>query len=120
MTMVDIGFNDGFDAMNLPGDLTKQYDYIHSSHMLEHIEHPYTALNYWHSKLKKGGVVFLYLPDFSNSYWRPWNKKNSEHVHQFTPKIIESYFTDQPNMWKNVFVSGIDLNNSFVAMAERV
>lgn len=117
---IDLSFTDGYHAMNLPGGLMKEYDYLTSSHMLEHLEHPYTALNYWHTRLKQGGIVFLYLPSHENSYWRPWNKKNSEHVHQFTPQIIRSYFEDQPERWKNIFVSGVDLNSSFVAIAEKV
>lgn len=119
-----------YNALNLPDKIywhkesyVKEetgFDYIHSSHCLEHLEHPYTALNYWHSRLKTGGVVFLYLPDFSQHYWRPWLKQNSEHVHSFTPEIIRAYFTDQPELWKNVFVSGVDLNNSFIVIAEKV
>lgn len=96
----------------------QEWDYICSSHCLEHLPNWASALDYWHSRLKVGGVVFMYLPDHSQSYWRVHS--NRKHIHAFTPEIIKSYFTDQPNMWKNVFVSQVDLNNSFVAMAERV
>lgn len=94
------------------------YDYIFSSHCLEHLPNWVQALDYWHSRLKSGGVVFLYLPDYSQTYWRPFF--NRKHIHSFTPEIIGSYFKDQPGMWKNVFISGVDLNNSFIAMAENI
>jgi hypothetical protein len=61
---------------------------------------------------KKGGILFLYLPDFSQKYWRPWN--NRKHQHCFTPNIIQTFLTDK-NM-KNIFVTGVDLNNSFVCV----
>ncbi len=110
-------------------------DYVFSSHCLEHLPKWVDALDYWHSRLKVGGVCFLYLPDQSQDYWRPWN--NRKHVHSFTPELLRMYFelSTRPReerdghfpfekkvlpMWKNVFVSGIDLNNSFVAMAEKV
>ena len=44
---VDIAFNDGFHALNLPDNL----DYIFSSHCLEHLDNYVTALEYWHKQL---------------------------------------------------------------------
>ncbi len=96
----------------------KDLDYIFSSHCLEHVDHWVNTLDYWHTKLRKGGVCFLYLPDFSQLYWRPWS--NRKHIHVFTPEIVGAYFKTQPDKWKNVFVSGVDLNNSFMVMAEKV
>jgi SAM-dependent methyltransferase len=122
-TGIDKDFNDPWEAMNLPKpphgwDVSEKWDFIHSSHCLEHLPHWATALNYWHTMLKDGGVVFLYLPDHSQVYWRTHH--NFKHIHALTPEIIKAYFTDQPQMWKNVFVSGVDLNNSFIAIAEKI
>lgn len=90
-------------------------DYIFSSHCLEHIPNWVGVLDYWYENLTKGGVLFLYLPDFSQEYWKPWN--NRKHVNIFTPEIIRSYLEDKG--YKNVFVSGVDLNSSFMAMGEK-
>ena len=38
-------------------------------------------------------------------------------MHVFTPQIILSYMTDRG--YKNIFVSGIDLNNSFMVIGEK-
>jgi SAM-dependent methyltransferase len=103
-----------YHAMQLP-DL--EPDFIFSSHCLEHIPDWVTTLGYWHSKLRPGGVLFLYLPDFSQSYWRPW--ANRKHIHCFTPKVFKKYIADQPAMWTKGFVSGVDLNNSFIVIAEK-
>lgn len=116
---IDTNFKDPWEANNLPfahnGD---SWDYIFSSHCLEHVDHWVNTLDYWHTKLKSSGICFLYLPDFSQEYWRPWN--NRKHIHVFTPTILKAYFSTQPDKWKNVFVSGVDLNNSFMLIAEKI
>lgn len=114
--MIDPAIDPKNDAYNLPRN--KKVDYIFSSHCLEHLNEWVNVLDYWHSNLKNEGVLFLYLPDFSQIYWRPWH--NRKHVNAFTPDILKAYFIDQPNMWKNVYVSQIDLNNSFMVIAEKV
>lgn len=90
-------------------------DFIFSSHCLEHIPYWVDVLNYWTEKLRTGGVLFLYLPDYSQKYWRPWN--NRKHVNIFTPQIIKDYLTHAG--YENIFVSGIDLYNSFMVMAQK-
>jgi len=109
---IDIDFDDPWDANNLPD---KAPDYIFSSHCLEHINGWVDTMDYWYSRLNDGGVLFLYLPDFSQEYWRPWN--NRKHCNVFTPDIIKGYMVDKG--YKNVFVSGIDLNNSFMIMGQK-
>lgn len=102
-------------ARELPTRLYGKVDYIFSSHCLEHVLVDwYETLTYWVSNIKPGGVLFLYLPDYSQEYWRPWN--NRKHVHVFTPYIIQDAF--QALGLKKIFVSGVDLNNSFIAMGE--
>jgi len=109
---IDLSFEDAFHADNLP---EPQADYIFSSHCLEHVPHWVNTMNYWYDKLRDGGTLFLYLPDFSQVYWRPWN--NHQHNHVFTPKVIREYMQDKG--YKNIFVSGVDLNNAFMAMGEK-
>lgn len=112
---IDPNIDNRFDALNLPADTFGKVNYIFSSHCLEHIvEDWYNVLQYWVSNLKEGGVLFLYLPDYSQVYWRPWN--NRKHKHVFTPEVI--YDTFKALGLKNVFVSGVDLNNSFATMGE--
>lgn len=103
---------DDFDAMNLPFDV----NFIFSSHCLEHIIDWVSALDYWTSKIKSGGVLFLYLPHYDSLYWRPWN--NRKHVNIFTPQIIRDYLSSHG--YKNIFVGEKDLYFSFMAMAEKI
>jgi len=109
---IDIEFNDGWDAYKLP---KKDVDYIFSSHCLEHLDNWVKAMDYWYDTLKKGGVIFLYLPDYSQEYWRPWN--NRKHINMFSPKIIEDYMIHKG--YTNIFKSEIDLNNSFMIFGEK-
>jgi len=109
---IDLTFYNGYHATNLPDG---EVDYIFSSHCLEHINDWVGVLDYWGTKLKKGGVIFLYLPDYSQEYWRPWN--NRKHINILTPEYLKNYFEDKN--FEKVFVSGVDLNNSFIVMVEK-
>jgi hypothetical protein len=73
------------------------------------------VLDYWTSKLKVGGVLFLYLPDYSQEYWKPWN--NRKHLNIFSPIIIKDYLEDRN--YNTIFTSQVDLNNAFMVMAEK-
>lgn len=106
---IDENLQNGFHADKLPEE---KVDYIFSSHCLEHVIDWVSTLEYWLSKLSPKGVLFLYLPDFSQEYWRPWN--NRKHKHCFTPEILKSFLVDHG--CKNIFCSGIDLNNSFMVV----
>lgn len=109
---IDLSLQNGYHADNLPDN---EVDYIYSSHCLEHVEHWVNTLELWISKLKKNGVLFLYLPDLSQVYWRPWH--NRKHNHCFTREIIESFLKDKG--MNNIIFSGIDLNSSFMIVCEK-
>lgn len=109
---IDLSFDDGYHATNLP---KKNIDYIFSSHCLEHIIDWVTVMDYWYDVLNQGGILFLYLPDYSQEYWKPWN--NRKHFNIFTPEIIQDYMIDKG--YKNIFKSSIDLNNSFMIFGEK-
>ena len=109
---IDYSLQNGYHADCLPDG---EVDYIYSSHCLEHVPNWVSTLEYWISKLKEGGVLFLYLPDISQSYWRPWF--NRKHLHVLTPTIIRTFLED--HQMKNIFVSQIDLNSSFMVMCNR-
>lgn len=111
---IDKAFDDEYDAFQLPPG---QFDYVFSSHCLEHLENWVEALDYWIQKLKPGGVLFLYLPHYKQAYWRPWN--NRKHLHVLSPEILEDYLLNT-SMCRSIFTTGYDLNFSFYAVAEKV
>lgn len=110
---IDPLVNSDYNATRLPYE--SGIDYIFSSHCLEHLIDWVSVLDYWYDVLKVGGVLFLYLPDYSQEYWRPWN--NRKHFNVLSADIIKDYMIDKG--YKNIFVSGIDLNNSFMIMGEK-
>jgi predicted SAM-dependent methyltransferase len=107
---VDLNDNSEFHALNLPDD---NYDYIHSSHLLEHLPDWVGVLDYWISHLKVGGVLFLYLPHGDQLYWRPF--ENRKHVNWLTAEMIVEYLKSRD--FVNIFsTTGHDLNHSFTVM----
>lgn len=92
-------------------------DYVASFHCLEHLPNWVDSLNYWTTKIKSGGHLFLYIPDKSQKYWSPWS--NRKHIHSFDPEIIREYLMAS-GAYKNIFVSGVDAYNSFTAFAEKI
>ena len=109
---IDIEFTDKWHATLLPN---YKYDYVFSSHCLEHLMDWVKVLDYWATRIKKNGVLFLYLPDYSQEYWRPWN--NTKHVNILKPEYIRDYL--EHNKWKKIMVSGVDLYNSFAVCAQK-
>jgi SAM-dependent methyltransferase len=107
--LIDLSVDDEYSANHLPD---RQYDYIFSSHCLEHLPDWVGVLDYWSTRIKPGGVMFLYLPHYSQEYWRPWN--NRKHVNILLPQFIRDYF--EARGWEKIFVSEVDLYNSFAAM----
>lgn len=69
-----------------------EWDYIFSSHCLEHLAHPVAALEHWKTRLKPGGTLFLYLPHPDMSYWRPQNCR--KHLHLFYPADVARMLGD--------------------------
>ena len=104
----------GYGALEFPND-ANELDYIFSSHCLEHVEDWVGVLDYWKTRLKLGGTLFLYLPDYSQVYWRPWN--NRKHINILSPIIMKDYLEDRKFI--NIFISQVDLNNAFMIMAQK-
>lgn len=115
-TPIDFTVGWEFHAHNLP---YLEYDYIFSSHLLEHLTQPWDALDHWWDCLKTGGVLFLYLPDSTsengNEYWLPWNNKNHKTI--IEKQHIYKYMSDKG--YKNIFMSQTDLNASFIIFGEK-
>ncbi|MBD3196223.1 MAG: methyltransferase domain-containing protein [Candidatus Lokiarchaeota archaeon] len=108
-TPINITIEDEYDAYHLPFE---RFDFIFSSHTLEHLENPIKALEIWINHLKEGGLLFLYLPHPDNEYWKPqWNRK---HLHIWTPKQMVSIYKDLG--LKDIIYSERDMYWSFTVV----
>lgn len=79
----------GGDARKLPG---QDWDFIFSSHMLEHAVDPIATLEHWRDKLRPGGTLFLYLPSPDMAYWQP--QFNRRHLHTWAPAQMAQILRD--------------------------
>lgn len=108
---INVVIPDEFDAYSLPPG---KYDYIFSSHTLEHLPDYVKALVYWKEHLKEiDGVLFLYLPHPDMECWLPQN--NKKHLHMFYPEDMKKLLIDLG--FVDVLVSERDLYWSFAAVA---
>ena len=82
---IPVELEDGGDANGLPPG---PYDYVFSSHCLEHLVDYVHALRHWKSRIRPGGVLYLYLPHPDMLYWRPENC--AKHRHMFWPRDVAS------------------------------
>ncbi len=110
---IDLTFDDQWEAMNLPDE---KYDYIFSSHCLEHLNDWVGVLDYWTTRLKSDGIMLLYLPHYSQTYWRPWS--NRKHVNILQPEYLNDYF--KARNFSKIFVTpGPDLYNAFSCLVSK-
>lgn len=109
---IDPAINPEYDAYKLP---KMKVDYVVSSHCLEHLPDWVGALDKWREVLHDGGLLALYLPHPTQQYWLPWN--NRKHLSALYPEMIAQYLNDRG--WKDVFVTGYDLNCSYYAIARK-
>lgn len=109
---IPIDVKEGGSAMDLPSG---EYDFVFSSHCLEHLVNPVAAIEHWRSRLSPGGVLFLYLPSPDMAYWRPQNCR--KHLHLFYPKDTADMVRDLG--FVNVIHSERDLAWSFAVVGFR-
>lgn len=116
-TPIDPNLSEKYNATNLPSNpFYNKWDYIFSSHCLEHLEDWEEVLKYWTFNLTAGGVLFLYLPHRDCLYWRPELMPTKKHLNSFTPKQMKKIFKKLG--YTNIFTSQRDLAWSFSIFGE--
>jgi hypothetical protein len=65
---------------------------IDLSHGLEHLPDPVGALEHWKTRIRPGGVLFLYLPSHEMRYWQ--TTKNRKHLHEWQPQQMARIVRD--------------------------
>lgn len=66
------------DAQVMPGIEKSTFGLVHSSHALEHMRNPWTALHRWYEILKPMGHMVIVVPEF-------WNYEQPFDQYQFPP-----------------------------------
>ncbi len=73
------------DAHELAGLMPESFDFVYSSHLLEHLADPARALRNWWRVLRPGGYLILYVPDrnlFEKKQSLP-SRFSGDHLHFF-------------------------------------
>lgn len=83
------------DAMLMASVADETLDFVHSSHCLEHLHNPLTALGHWLRILKPGGYLVCTVPDEDMYEQRVWPSTfNPDHKFTFTPFKRRSWSPD--------------------------
>lgn len=73
------------DAQELKGVAVGTYDFVASSHCLEHLRDPWDALFAWSQVVKPGGHLVVTVPDFDLYEDGKWpSRYNADHKWKFT------------------------------------
>ena len=90
------------DANRITEYINRQFDFVSSSHCLEHMVDARVAILEWWKLVKPGGVLFLLVPDedlYEQGYWP--SRFNQDHKWTFTIAKQRS--------WSPVSISLLDL-----------
>ena len=74
----DWNHSDG-DGTDLEGIAPQTFHVVHSSHSLEHMRDPLTALRRWGEVTQIGGHVVVLVPDYIMYEHSKWPSENGEH-----------------------------------------
>jgi SAM-dependent methyltransferase len=91
---------DDGDAQYMEGVPDKRYDFVHSSHCLEHIIDPYKALEHWWRILRPGGHLIVIVPDedlYEQGVWP--SQFNGDHIWSFTTYKDKSWCPTSINVF---------------------
>jgi SAM-dependent methyltransferase len=94
-------FNDG-DAQWMESVPDNEFDFVHSSHCLEHLDEPKTALAQWIRITRPGGFIIVTVPDedlYEKGNWP--SLYNSDHKWTFT--------VHKPRSWSPRSVNVLDV-----------
>ena len=114
--MEQIARDESISSTCFPDNMS-HLDFIFSSHCLEHIADWKEVLTYWRSRLREGGILFLYLPHESVAGWRPETAKD----HIWKPTIVEIVPFLRDIEFKIIeYMVGCDSEGSFYIISEKI
>lgn len=85
LTRVDVWDVEQGDAQHMAGVPDGHFDFVHSSHALEHMQDPKVALASWARIVKPGGFLIITVPDedlYEHGRWP--SGYNADHKWSFT------------------------------------
>jgi SAM-dependent methyltransferase len=96
------------DAEYMAGVPDESFDFVHSSHCLEHLRDPYQGLLNWFRILKPNGHLILTVPDEDLYEQGAWpSTYNYDHKWTFTINKIESWSPKSINIFELISSLGV-------------
>jgi SAM-dependent methyltransferase len=86
------------DAAELPGIGRHEFDWVYSSHCLEHLMNPWRVIHRWWEVLRPGGHLLVVVPDedlYEQGFWP--SRFNGDHKWTFT--------IDKDSSWSPVSIN---------------
>ena len=100
------------DATDLNTVKTGQYDYLVSSHCLEHVANPIKALKEWNRVIKDGGMMVLVLPNPEFTFDHKRKRTTFEHIlNDYNNNTVEEDETHVQDVIDNCDLSRVYLLN---------
>lgn len=78
-------------AAYFPFDAARRFDYVHTSHWLEHVRDLDQTLRDLRKLVRPSGHVFVEVPNTEHDYWE-LPVRDTPHIHFFTRRSLEAVF----------------------------
>lgn len=101
------------DAQFLSGIKDCQFDFVHSSHCLEHLNDPFEGIRNWLRAIRPGGHLIVTVPD-EDLYEQGVFPSTFNHDHKWTLTIWKAH------SWSERSVNVVDLVKSLGEVAELI
>lgn len=101
------------DAQFMQSISDEKFDFVHSSHCLEHLNDPYEGIRNWFRIIRAGGYLIITVPD-EDLYEQGVFPSTFNHDHKWTFTILKT------RSWSNQSINIIDLVKALGEKAELV
>jgi SAM-dependent methyltransferase len=96
------------DAQYMKGVADSTYDFVHSSHCLEHMVDPYVALMNWIRIVRPGGYLIITIPD-EDLYEQGGKVENGKFYSTYNGDHKRTFTIMKKGSWSPVSVNVVDL-----------
>lgn len=90
----------------------QKFDYIHTSHWLEHVQDLKQTIEILNSMLYTGGYLYVEVPNSSKEYWN-LDFKDVPHIHFFTKYSLRKWFENYGFECLNAEEAGVGFSTYF-------
>jgi SAM-dependent methyltransferase len=112
-------FCEDHDAQTMHGIEMESFDFVHSSHCLEHMQNPIAALGAWWRILRPGGHLIVLVPDedlYEQGVWP--STFNGDHKSTLTVWKPKSWSPVSTNLLNAIVCMGDDVEIKYIRVCD--